>query len=320
MKKILLSILLLASVNVIFAQTTLPCPIDYKINNGGGNCPDTIINGITVSATGTVTLTFDGPVPPNNIPRITRVSEILPAGDTLITGITFGPGTLNNNGTVTYCYYSGPNNNNNLKGRGRNFRFTVFFGTMPCGSQIPLPVSFKSFTAARNRSNVLVKWETATEINNSGFAVERNINGSWEQVAFVASQAVNGNSDAILSYQYIDLNNTKGITQYRIKQVDIDLKSKYSEVRAIRGEGQLGKTVVYPNPTNDGKVNIVFEDGNVSRDISVSDMSGRTIKQLRGITNNNITIENLTPGMYSLRIVIPSTGEQSVEKIVVNKR
>ena len=187
-------------------------------------------------------------------------------------------------------------------------------------SNSPLPVSLKSFTAARNRSNVVVKWETATEINNSGFAVERNINGSWEQVAFVASQAVNGNSDAILSYQYIDLNNTKGITQYRIKQVDIDLKSKYSEVRAVRGEGQLGKTVVYPNPTNDGKVNIVFEDGNVSRDISVSDMSGRTIKQLRGITNNNITIENLTPGMYSLRIVIPSTGEQSVEKIVVNKR
>ena len=183
-----------------------------------------------------------------------------------------------------------------------------------------LPVVFKSFTAIRNKANVMVKWETASEQNSSGFAVERNINGSWEQVAFVSSQAVNGNSEATLSYQYIDLNNTKGITQYRIKQVDMDAKSKYSEIRSVRGEGQLGKTVVYPNPTNDGKVNIVFEDGNVSRDISVSDMSGRTIKQLRGITNNNITIENLTPGIYSLRIVVPSTGEQSVEKIVVNKR
>ena len=188
------------------------------------------------------------------------------------------------------------------------------------GGQIPLPVKFASFNATRSNSNVLLKWETASEQNNSGFAVERNINGSWEQVAFVASQAVNGNSEATLSYQYIDLNNTKGITQYRIKQVDIDAKSKYSEIRSVRGDGQLGKTIVYPNPTNDGKVNVVFEDGNVSRDISVSDMSGRTVKQLRGITNNNITIENLTPGMYSLRIVIPSTGEQSVEKIVVNKR
>ena len=320
MKKILLSILLLASVNVIFAQTTLPCPIDYKINNGGGNCPDTIINGITVSATGTVTLTFDGPVPPNNIPRITRVSEILPAGDTLITGITFGPGTLNNNGTVTYCYYSGPNNNNNLNGRGRNFRFTVFFGTMPCGSQIPLPVSFKSFTAARNRSNVLVKWETATEINNSGFAVERNINGTWEQLVFVASQALNGNSDALLSYQFTDLNNTKGITQYRIRQIDIDAKSKYSEVRAVRGEGQLGKTIVYPNPSNDGRVTIVFDEVASARQVSLVDVSGRIIKQWKAVDNNNLQIENLNPGMYFLRIILPETGERSMEKIVVNNR
>ena len=184
----------------------------------------------------------------------------------------------------------------------------------------PLPVSFKSFTATRTRSNVAVKWETASEQNNSGFAVERNINGTWEQVAFIPSQAVNGTSASDLSYQFIDLNNTKGITQYRIKQIDVDAKTKYSEVRSVRGDGQIGKTIVYPNPSSDGKVNIVFEDAAVSRDISVSDMSGRTVKQLKGVTANNITIENLTPGVYSLRIVVPSTGDQLIEKIVVNNR
>ncbi len=191
---------------------------------------------------------------------------------------------------------------------------------IPVGILTPLPVSFKSFTATRNNSNVMVKWETATEINNSGFAVERNINGTWEQVGFVPSQATSGTSTSDLSYQFIDLNNTKGITQYRLKQIDIDAKFKYSDVRAVRGDGQIGKTIVYPNPSSDGKVNIVFEDANLSRDISVSDMSGRTVKQLKGVTANNITIDNLTPGMYSLRIVIPSTGDQSVEKIMVNKR
>lgn len=183
-----------------------------------------------------------------------------------------------------------------------------------------LPVSFKSITATRNLSNVVVKWETASEQNNSGFAVERNINGSWEQVAFVASQATNGNSDVTLSYTYNDMNTAKGISQYRIRQIDIDAKSKYSEIRAVRGDGQVGSIIVYPNPSSDGKVNIVFEDFNVRRDISVTDMSGRTVKQMRSVTNNNITIENLTPGMYSLRIVVPSTGEQTVEKIIVNKR
>ena len=187
-------------------------------------------------------------------------------------------------------------------------------------TQIGLPVSFKSFTAVRNRSNVSVKWETASEINNSGFSVERNVRGTWEQVAFVPSQAAGGNSDAVLSYSVNDLNNERGVSQYRIKQIDIDAKSKFSEVRAVRGEGQAGKTTVYPNPSSNGRVNVVFEDATVSRDVSVLDMSGRIVKQFRGVTNNNIQIENLNPGMYSIKISVPATGEQTMEKIIVNKR
>ena len=183
---------------------------------------------------------------------------------------------------------------------------------------IPLPVQFKSFTAIRNHSNVSLTWETASEQNNSGFAVERNTNAVWEQVAFITSQAVNGNSDVILNYQYTDLNNTKGITQYRIKQVGLDGKSTYSEVRAVRAEGQMGKVIVYPNPGN-GQVNIVFEDAGVRRDITLMDLCGRTMKQIRNVSNNNITMNNLAPGMYLLRVVVIETGEQLVEKIVVNK-
>ncbi|HRG83000.1 MAG TPA: T9SS type A sorting domain-containing protein [Chitinophagaceae bacterium] len=185
---------------------------------------------------------------------------------------------------------------------------------------ITLPVEFKSFTAVRNRSNVLLTWETSMEKNNSGFAVERNINGNWQQIAWVPSQALGGNSDAPLVYTLSDLNNIKGVSQYRIRQVDFDAKSKYSEVRSVRGDGQLGQTIVYPNPTNNGKVNIIFEEGSLKRDISVFDMSGREIQQMKAVTTNNITIENLTPGMYMVRIIAVETGEQVVEKVVVNKR
>jgi hypothetical protein len=41
---------------------------------------------------------------------------------------------------------------------------------------------------------------------------------------------------------------------------------------------------------------------------------------MRGVTNNNITIENLSAGFYTVRIVNNETGEQVVEKFVVNKR
>lgn len=185
---------------------------------------------------------------------------------------------------------------------------------------LPLPVGLKSFTAARSRSNVQLKWVTTTEQNNQGFAIERNTGGNWQQVAFVPSQAAGGNSNAELSYVYNDLNNFKGVSQYRLRQVDIDNRSKYSEIRAVRGEGLLSAVTIYPNPSNDGKVNIIFDEVNVTRDIAVTDMSGRTIKLLKGVTNNNVVIDNLNPGIYSVRIIAVATGEQVVDKIVVNKR
>ena len=43
-----------------------------------------------------------------------------------------------------------------------------------------LPINLKSFTAARNHSNVGLKWETALEENNKGFEIQRKIGaGGW---------------------------------------------------------------------------------------------------------------------------------------------
>lgn len=182
-----------------------------------------------------------------------------------------------------------------------------------------LPVNFKNFTAARNQATVLLKWETATEENSAGFALERNVRGNWEEIAYVPSQALNGNSSSVLNYQYTDLNDVKGISQYRVRQIDLNGKASYSVIRAVRGQGQLGNTVVFPNPTSNGKVSVVFEDASTARDVTLVDMAGRVIKQWRNAVNN-IQIDNLTPGMYSLKIMIPGTGEQSVQKIVVTKQ
>jgi hypothetical protein len=92
-----------------------------------------------------------------------------------------------------------------------------------------LPIKLRSFDANRNKSNVDLKWVTEIEDNNKGFYVERMLsNGGWEQITFVASQATNGNSSSPLTYVLSDFNNTKGISQYRLRQVDIDGKQAYS--------------------------------------------------------------------------------------------
>lgn len=184
-----------------------------------------------------------------------------------------------------------------------------------------LPVNLKYFTASRSRDLVTLKWETAQETDSKGFDVQRKVgNAGWTTVDFVASKAPGGNSNTTLSYEFVDYNNTKGITQYRLRQIDFDGTLAYSQIRSVRGEAQKGKTIVYPNPSGDGKVNIIFEDVRTTRDVQVIDMSGRTIKQWKALTNNNITIDNLNAGFYTVRIVDTETGEQVIEKFVVNKR
>jgi hypothetical protein len=185
-------------------------------------------------------------------------------------------------------------------------------------SCIPLPVKFQSFTATRsNSSSVAVAWTTASEDNNKGFNVQKLVNGQWQTVGYVPSQALNGNSSAKLSYTYTDANSEKGITQYRIQQVDLDGHSKYTDIRAVRGDGSVSKLVVYPNPSSDGKVNVVFEDNSGMRDVQVSDMQGKIIRAFKGISNNILVIEKLTTGFYTIKVTNRTTNASSVQKVVV---
>ncbi len=76
--------------------------------------------------------------------------------------------------------------------------------------------------------------------------------------------------------------------------------------------------LVYPNPSNDGEVNVVFED-QFAKNVVVRDMSARMIKQFKNVVNN-LPIENLETGMYSIQVTDVSTAEVSVEKVIIKKR
>jgi hypothetical protein len=184
-----------------------------------------------------------------------------------------------------------------------------------------LPVNLGYFNAKRNNVNTVnLTWQTLQELNSSGFEIQRQVgDAGWQVVGFVNSQATNGNSGTPLSYSYTDNNNANAVTQYRLRMVDIDGNSKFSETRSVRGEGQTGKIIVFPNPSSDGKVKIVFEDTKGSHDVFLSDMSGRLIRQWSQVTNNNVEIDNMASGFYNVRIINHETGEQSVEKIIVTR-
>ena len=338
MKRVLFSLTLLATSIIGFCQ----CPSTFNVvNNGAAGCSNPFPgNGVQAAdgaykRDGNVQLAFSIPVGSGVTPVITAIRTITsPIGQPITTGPNldmkfFLKGFTNVGRTLgEYCFYSKDNLNlNNASGSRYQVDVTFLSGTGSTSSTcnieqasdpIPLPVHFKSFNANRTTSsNVSITWTTAMEQNSKGFNVQKNVGGEWKTVAFVFSQAEGGNSSSDLSYSFRDANSEKGITQYRIQQVDLDGNAKYSDIRAIRGEGTAAKIVVYPNPSPDGKLNLVFEGTNEVRDVQVNDMAGRVVKSYKGITNNILVIERLTSGFYTIKITNRNTAASSVEKVVV---
>jgi hypothetical protein len=114
----------------------------------------------------------------------------------------------------------------------------------------PLPVELVSFTGSVRGTNVELQWSTATEMNNSGFSVEKNVNGSWNTLGFVEGA---GTSNSPKHYSFTDANVASGSCSYRLKQIDRDGKFEYSqnvEVSVAGAPTTLALNGNYPNPFN----------------------------------------------------------------------
>jgi hypothetical protein len=225
---------------------------------------------------------------------------------------------------TTYGPYTWPQSNGNkdnliivANAAGNNYN-NISAISNSCAA---LPVSFSSISATRTKQNVLVKWQTASEVNNRGFYVQRQVGADeWKNVAFVFSAATNGNSSGNLSYSFNDLNTYKGISNYRIQQVDMDGNAKYSEVRSVRSEDMPNKLLVFPNPSINGKVSVVFDDAASLKDVIVSDVTGRVVKQYSSVSGSTMEINVQHDGFYSIQVIDRTSGAMSVEKVVIKMR
>ncbi|MFZ1282204.1 MAG: T9SS type A sorting domain-containing protein [Ignavibacteriaceae bacterium] len=114
-----------------------------------------------------------------------------------------------------------------------------------------LPVELTSFTGSFIGNNVQLKWATATELNNSGFEIQRSVNGS----AFATVGFVQGNGTTTEQKQYTFVDNTVTTRTgyaYRLKQIDFNGTFEYSSVvnvgLTLPTEFVLDQN--YPNPFN----------------------------------------------------------------------
>ena len=112
------------------------------------------------------------------------------------------------------------------------------------------PVELVSFTGRIKNEEVELNWNTATEVNNYGFEVERSTDKfSWNNIGFVAG---NGNSNSPKYYSFVDKYVPDGTIYYRLKQEDVDGKFEYSSILELNHKvsSEVSLSQNYPNPFN----------------------------------------------------------------------
>ena len=190
---------------------------------------------------------------------------------------------------------------------GEDGRWGTVFGNF---STALLPVELVSFEAVQDGAGrALLHWETASETNNAGFAVETlNGLGEWREVGFVAGH---GTTSEAQRYSYAITDLAPGRHTFRLRQVDLDGTAHYG------GEVELDVALFtpyavgapFPNPASTRtRITLAVREAQ-SVVVEAFDALGRHVARVfEGQVGANasltlsVDVADLPSGVYVLRV------------------
>lgn len=264
------------------------------------------------SGTIIVGITYDGGT--TSTPLYTQIDATGNVGPQVISGSFMTPASGANNAQIEISFNGDSFNNDN-----------IYWDNM-CLDWI-VPVELTSFTAIADYGVVELSWITATETNNQGFEIQRSAGGEFEAIAFVEGH---GTTTEVQAYSYFDRSVSVGSYSYRLKQVDFDGTTSYSNLVEVDVPAPAVFTLDqnYPNPFNPS-TKIAFRlavDSKVS--LKVFDVLGQEVASL---VNSNLAVgahsvdfdaSSLNSGVYLYRIEatgIDGTNFVDVKKMILTK-
>lgn len=172
-----------------------------------------------------------------------------------------------------------------------------------------LPVELLYFTGEAQDEDVLLEWETASEINNSHFEVERSTDG----LEFIQIGKVEGAGTTVEKqyYSFVDKSPFVGKNYYRLRQVDFDGTFEYTNVVVIAFDknninftnNATVQIALFPNPTMT-ILNIKTEQLKIEN-IRIMNILGQVVLEQQNLNTDNlhqINVETLPSGTYHLQI------------------
>lgn len=292
-----------AKVNCSFTLTFLNGRVDVLLNNHQNlqkgeimtlsNPDGQKISLQQTSNNGGGRMTVDGTTVP-------ALNAVVDAGSTtVVREVNNGAGTSWNArmewvSSFTWAYGSGPGTS-----ATEGFQLTI-------SNISPLPVSFNSMNVSTDANkNVLIEWETASEINNDYFIIERSLDASvWNEIGKIEGS---GNSNNTIKYSLLNKNPVLGNTYYyRVKQIDFDGKFSYGKIKSIQIEKESGSVLVYPNPVSNNNLTVELLDGGNLKFLEIYDNVGRKVTHSINIFSEEgqkleLDVSKLKTGIYYIK-------------------
>jgi subtilisin-like proprotein convertase family protein len=193
--------------------------------------------------------------------------------------------------------------------------------TAVVGYCVAVPINLSNeLTATRIGSAVNLIWQTAQEINNAYFDVEKSNDG----INFITLTRLNGQgtTSAITNYSYLDAKPNTGINYYRLKQIDFNGDLKYTNIVGIffsSNYQNLEMNGLSPIPVLDVLNYKLFALYNGEVTVTITDISGKIIhteKQnaISGMNDFSINVNSLQQGSYILKSI--QNGQTDVKRFV----
>ncbi|MFL5730529.1 MAG: glycosyl hydrolase, partial [Cytophagaceae bacterium] len=172
-----------------------------------------------------------------------------------------------------------------------------------------LPVELISFQAkAENNSYTSLSWQTASELNNDYFEVQRSTDPSgknWETIGRVYGK---GNSGTLQSYAFKDPSPSSGTNYYRLNQIDLNGDHSYSNTASA--SFSLGLTImnIYPNPAGPDLHVTISSDTRQTIAFTIFDLLGRRIAEGKkevsaGSSLLDIDLSVFPSGTYLIQLI-----------------
>lgn len=183
----------------------------------------------------------------------------------------------------------------------------------PC---IPLPIDLLSFRAYVKEANNEILWETANESGIAKYILESSVDGTV--FADLGDVMAKGDDDNM--YTYLHENPQSNLNYYRLRILDKDGQSTYSQVVSIL-RNDKGFYTLSPNPTT-GKLNINISGLPLQTNrvaYTITDLNGRNLLSKDIVVNAknaqfSESLKSLPAGMYFVQLSI--NGKTETQKIV----